>query len=338
MILFDTTLRDGGNVVGHGFDRGLTLGIINGLTANGIKDIEFGNSKGLGAYEKLGAVNAPSDGEYLDMAVPFADSANLGMFVLAKLTDDESVKRAADAGLKFLRVGANAGDGAGSIGAVESVKKAGLVCRYSLMKGYILSAEELAEEAKMLEDAGVDRITIMDSAGTMYPREAAEYVRVMKERVGIPVGFHGHSNLGLSQASAIAAAEAGADEIDCGLLGMARSAGNCATELAAATLKKLGYLPEVNLFGLLDYLDNELIPQMRAYDYRPAVTPAELILGLSGCHSSFLPLFRRIAEEYGVSLYRLICEASAVDRKAPSEQLIRDCAAFVTVDSSNTRF
>lgn len=39
------------------------------------------------------------------------------------------------------------------------------------------------------------------------------------------------------------AAKAGADEIDCGLLGMVRSAGNCSTELAAATLKKAGYLP-----------------------------------------------------------------------------------------------
>ncbi len=87
----------------------------------------------------------------------------------------------------------------------------------------------------MLQDAGVDRITIMDSAGTMFPEQAADYVKALKDAVTIPVGFHGHSNLGLSQANALAAAAAGADEIDCGLLGMARSAGNCATELAAAT-------------------------------------------------------------------------------------------------------
>lgn len=72
--------------------------------------------------------------------------------------------------------------------------------------------------------------------------------------MSIPVGFHGHSNLGLSQANALAAVAAGADEIDCGLLGMARSAGNCATELAAVTLKKEGYLPEVDIYKLLDYL------------------------------------------------------------------------------------
>lgn len=133
--------------------------------------------------------------------------------------------------------------------AVSLVKEAGLTCRYSLMKGYILSPAALAQEARMLQDAGVDRITIMDSAGTMFPEQAADYVKALKDAVTIPVGFHGHSNLGLSQANALAAAAAGADEIDCGLLGMARSAGNCATELAAATLQRAGYLPDVDLYG-----------------------------------------------------------------------------------------
>lgn len=146
------------------------------------------------------------------------------MFLLAKLADRELVRRAADAGLHFLRVGANAGDGAGSVQAISLVKEAGLTCRYSLMKGYILSPAALAQEARMLQDAGVDRITIMDSAGTMFPEQAADYVKALKDAVTIPVGFHGHSNLGLSQANALAAAAAGADEIDCGLLGMARSA------------------------------------------------------------------------------------------------------------------
>ena len=128
---------------------------------------------------------------------------------------------------------------------------------------------------------------------------------------------------------ALAAAEAGADEIDCGLLGMARSAGNCATELAAATLKREGYLPDVDLYGLLDYLDAELIPAMKAYDYHVAVDPTALMLGLSGCHSGFLPLFKKVAAEEGVSLLKLIAEVSAVDRKAPSEELIRQKAAEI---------
>ncbi|MHA5219831.1 beta/alpha barrel domain-containing protein [Dysosmobacter sp. Phy] len=326
MNLFDNTLRDGGNVVGHGFSAELTISIVRGLLAAGIQDIELGNCKGMGAYEKLQATKALSDQEYLKILKPYVSQGRLGMFLMAKLADETLTRTAKDGGLTFLRVGANAGDGAGSVQAVELVKKAGLICRYSLMKAYVSTPEELAREAKMLQNAGVDMITIMDSAGTMFPQEAVSYVKALKAAVTIPVGFHGHSNLGLSQANALAAVAAGADEIDCGLLGMARSAGNCATELAAATLKKEGYLQDVDLYGLLDYLDQELIPAMKPYGYHVAVTPTDLMLGLAGCHSNFLPMFRKVAEAENVSLHRLIADVSAVDRKNPSEELLREIA------------
>lgn len=326
MNLFDNTLRDGGNVVGHGFDEALTVSIVKNLLDCGIRDIEMGNCKGLGAYEQLGAVQAPSDDQYLAIVQPYLSKGRIGMFMLARCAQADIVEKAAGAGLSFLRVGANAGEGAGSLRAVELVKKAGLTCRYSLMKAYISAPRELADEAAMLADAGVDKITIMDSAGTMFPRDAGEYVSRLKERVSIPVGFHGHSNLGLSQANALAAAAAGADEIDCGLLGMARSAGNCATELAAAALQKEGYDLGVDLFKLLDYLDNELIPAMRAYDYRAAVGPTDAVLGLAGCHSSFMSMFQTVAAETDVSLRRLIAAVSAINQRNPSEELLRKTA------------
>lgn len=194
------------------------------------------------------------------------------------------------------------------------------------MKAYISTAEELADEAAMLAAEGVDRITIMDSAGTMFPDEVSAYVTAMRKKVSIPVGFHGHSNLGLSQANALAAVAAGAEEVDCGLLGMARSAGNCSTEVAAATFLREGLLGDVDFYGLLSYLDNELIPAMQPYGYRPAVLPEDLILGLSGCHSSFLKLFHQIAQEESVPVYQLIVEVSKTDRKAPGEELIRRTA------------
>lgn len=327
MNLFDNTLRDGGNVVGHGFDRELTLSIVNGLLGAGIRDIELGNCKGLGAYELNGATKACTDEEYLDMLQPLLPQGRIGMFLLASNGAKAPVEMAAERGLNFLRVGANAGDGKGSIASVERVKKAGLICRYSLMKAYVSTPDELSAEAKMLQDAGVDKITIMDSAGTMFPADATAYVTALKSAVSIPVGFHGHSNLGLSQANALAAVAAGADEIDCGVLGMARSAGNCATELAAATLKKEGYLPEVDLYKLLDYLERELIPAMAPYGYHVAVNPTDLMLGLAGCHSNYLPMFRKVAEEEHVALRRLIAEVSAVNRKNPDEALLRSVAA-----------
>ncbi len=325
MRLFDCTLRDGANVVGNGFSKELTVSMVKALLDCGIDQIELGNAKGIGSYEN-GAEAPLTDLGYMQAVAPFAGKGKLGMFLLASLATEERVNMAAENGLHFLRVGAAAGDGKGSLPAVKLVKAAGLYCRYSLMKAYICTPEALAEEARLLEDAGVDSITIMDSAGTMLPEETAAYVKAMKEKVSISVGFHGHSNLGMAQANALAAVDAGAEEIDCGLLGMARSAGNCATELAVASFQRQGMLETVDFYRLLDYLDKDLIPAMTAHGYQPAVKPLDLILGLSGCHSSFVGLFEQAAKDTGVSLYRLIVEVSKKDRKKPDAVLIRETA------------
>jgi len=50
------------------------------------------------------------------------------------------------------------------------------------------------------------------------------------------------------------------------------------------------------------------------------------MLGLAGCHSNFLPMFRKVAEEEGVSLLKLIADVSAIDRKNPPESLLREVA------------
>lgn len=49
--------------------------------------------------------------------------------------------------------------------------------------------------------------------------------------------------------------------------------------------------------------------------------------GLSGCHSSLLKLFHQVAQEENVSLYQLIVKVSEIDRKAPTEALLRQVAA-----------
>ena len=95
--LFDNTLRDGGNVVGHGFPISLTQSIIGALLEAGIPDIECGNCKGLGAYAKADAKQAPSDEEYFEAVQPYLSRGRIGMFMLAKLADKELVRGAADA-------------------------------------------------------------------------------------------------------------------------------------------------------------------------------------------------------------------------------------------------
>ena len=78
---------------------------------------------------------------------------------------------------------------------------------------------------------------------------------------------------------------------------------------------------------MLHFLDERLMPAMEPFGYHNPVPPLDLIYGISGCHSSFVKRFRDIAAETGVDLYRLIVETSVIDKKAPSEDLIRKVAA-----------
>ena len=324
--LMDCTLRDGANVVGKGFPADLTLLMLRGLIENGIKLIEFGNAGGIGAYA-LGNIAPLNDLEYLELAKPFVHRAELGMFLNAKRYREENVALAAGYGLKFLRIGAEPGMAELSLPIIREVKKQGLQAEYSLMKAYLASPAEAAAECRRLEEAGLDALTVMDSAGCMMPDEVAAFFDALTAALHIPVLFHGHSNLGLAPANALTALEHGAAGVDCGLLGMARSAGNIPTELMTALLQQRGELPGVDFYGLMRFLDEELVPAMKPHGFQPALMPMDLILGLSGAHSSFLGTFRKVAAEEGVNPMRLIVETSRLNRRNPSEEQMRQAAA-----------
>lgn len=150
----------------------------------------------------------------------------------------------------------------------------------------------------------------------------------MKKAVNIPIAFHCHNNLALSAANALAAYRAGADILDGGLMGMARSAGNLPTEAGIALLHRYGEAQHVDLYSLLEYIAEDLEPQMKErYDYHNPLTPFDLVLGITGLHSSKGKLFKQVAKETGVNLYQLMVLVGKIDRKNPSEELIRKEAA-----------
>lgn len=327
VALMDCTLRDGANVVGKGFSAEMTDMILEGLISCKVPIIEFGNAGGIGAYEVVGFTDAETDQTYLDIAKKYLNrGTKLGMFLNAARYREKNIIMAKEGGLDFLRVGADAGDANIAIGAVKRIKSEGLEAFYSIMKAYILTPDQLAEEGKKLENAGLDEITIMDSAGTMLPDQVAAYTEKLTKVVSIPVAFHCHNNLGLSAANALAAYENGAAILDCGLMGMARSAGNLATEICVALMRRYGQMQEIDLYGMLNFIEQRLEPAMKTYHYHNPVAPLDLVLGLSGCHSSFVKKFKTAAQKEQVNLFHLINEVSAVDRKNPSDELIADIA------------
>ena len=89
--------------------------------------------------------------------------------------------------------------------------------------------------------AGATTINIPDTVGYTAPRESADLIRMLLERVpgadDIVFATHCHNDLGMATANALAAVEAGARQIECTINGLGERAGNTALEEVVMALK-----------------------------------------------------------------------------------------------------
>jgi 2-isopropylmalate synthase len=89
--------------------------------------------------------------------------------------------------------------------------------------------------------AGATTINIPDTVGYTAPRESADLIRMLLERVpgadDVIFATHCHNDLGMATANSLAAVEAGARQIECTINGLGERAGNTALEEVVMALK-----------------------------------------------------------------------------------------------------
>jgi len=89
--------------------------------------------------------------------------------------------------------------------------------------------------------AGATTINIPDTVGYSAPRESAEIIRMLIERVPgadeVVFATHCHNDLGMATANALAAVDAGARQIECTINGLGERAGNTALEEVVMAIK-----------------------------------------------------------------------------------------------------
>lgn len=319
--ILDCTLRDGSHAVGHSFTARDTRLIVAGLVKAGIQVIEIGKSSGLGSNKG----NVP-DEDFLDAVTPFMGKAEIGMFYRPEFYEAEKLDMAAEKGIGFLRVGTDAGKASSSESVIPKIRQRGIKVRFSLMKAHALTPEALAEEARKAESYGAQVVTIMDSTGTFLPEQVKFYVSALVDAVDIPVGFHGHNNLGLAIANALAALDVGASSLDGSLTGLARSAGNAPTEMLCAVLGRLGIPIKADLSELLRFIDtgfSGIVPETKG------VPPLDLVFGIAGFHSRDITTVRKVSEETGADLYELILAVARLGNGEIDEKLTREAAASI---------
>jgi pyruvate carboxylase len=106
--------------------------------------------------------------------------------------------------------------------AMDAVVETGAICEGTICyTGDILDPDRAkyslnyyVQMGNDLKNAGAHILGLKDMAGLLKPAAARVLVQALKSEVGLPIHFHTHDTSGISAATVLAAAEAGADAVD----------------------------------------------------------------------------------------------------------------------------
>ena len=109
--------------------------------------------------------------------------------------------------------------------AVEYAKDHGLKVRYTPEDAVRTDYASLIKVSKAVIEAGVDRISIADTVGSMTPRRMYNLIKKLHSDIKVKLNVHCHNDLGLATANALAAYEAGVTMIDVSVNGLGERVG-----------------------------------------------------------------------------------------------------------------
>jgi 4-hydroxy-2-oxovalerate aldolase len=328
--ILECTLRDGSYVINFQFTAADTALIGGALEEVGFDLIEVGHGIGLGASEKGMGVAAETDEGYLRAAAEGIKRADWGMFCIPGIATLDHVAKAADFGMKFIRIGTNVNEAELAKPFVELSLKRGMKTYVNFMKSYACEPDEFAAIAEQAEGYGAQVVYIVDSAGGMFPDDIRRYVEAVRRRTNVALGFHGHNNLGMGVANALAAAEIGVEIVDTSLQGFGRSSGNTVTEQFVCALERRGLSLGLDPLKIMDVGERFIVPLITERGQNSVDT----VSGYAQFHSSYMGVIREFASKYRIDPRRLIIALCAVDKVNAPRPLVEELAAKLAAEAA----
>lgn len=167
---------------------------------------------------------------------------------------DKFVETAANNGVDVFRIFDACNDPRNLDRATKAAKKTGkhvqMAISYATTPYH--TKEVYADLAKTYADFGADSICIKDMSGLLKPYEAYDLVKAIKAKCDLPVEIHSHATTGLSVATLLKAAEAGADVLDTAISAMAMGTSHSPTETVVEMLKGTEFDTELDIGALLE--------------------------------------------------------------------------------------
>ena len=325
ILISDPTLRDGSHAIRHKLTAHQIAGYVRMADAANIPIIEIGHGNGLGASSLQLGESDLSDEQMFAIARANINNSRLGIHVIPGFaTIARDLEPALEQGVDVVRVASHCTEADITERHISFSRKKGKETYGVLMMSHMATKEILVDEARKMEAYGAEGVILMDSAGAYIPSEVERNVSELVNKLGIPIGFHAHNNLGLSIANSLAAVASGATILDGTIKGFGAGAGNAQLETLVAVLDKYGYSTGIDFYRLLDAAD--FAQTVFPADLLPGVESTSVVSGIAGVFSGFAIPVKRVAVEYAVDPRDIFMELGRRKVVGGQEDLIVEVA------------
>ncbi|BDG07169.1 4-hydroxy-2-oxovalerate aldolase [Anaeromyxobacter paludicola] len=325
ILISDPSLRDGNHAVSHQLTAAQVAAYCAAADQAGIPIVEVGHGNGVGASSLQLGESACPDAEMLRVAREHLKRAKLGIHVIPGFaTIERDLVPAIDAGVDLVRVASHCTEADITERHIGYARQRGRAVYGVLMMSHMAPVPVLVEEARKMQSYGAEALVFMDSSGHYLPEDVTERVEALRAGLSIPVGFHGHNNLGMAVANSIAAVRAGATILDGCARGFGAGAGNTQLEVLVAVLHRLGFETGIDLYKLLDAAD---LAEKQLMKVVPTISSTSIVSGLSGVFSAFSKPVDRAAKQFGVDPRDVFFELGRRRVVAGQEDLIIEVAS-----------
>ena len=321
----DSTLRDGSHAMSHQFTEAQVRGVVHALDAAGVQVIEVSHGDGLGGSSFNYGFSRVDEMQLIRAAVEETTQAKIAVLMLPGLGTVHHLKQARAAGASVARIATHCTEADTSLQHFGAARALGMETVGFLMLSHRASPQTLAQQARIMVDAGAQCVYVVDSAGALVLETAQERIRAVIDEIGheAQVGFHGHQNLSMGVANSVLAFQAGARQIDGALCALGAGAGNSPTEVLAATFERMGIRTGIDLGEVLSAAEDVVRPFIPRL---PWMDRASITQGYAGVYSSFLLHAERAADRYGVPAHAILQRVGEYGYVGGQEDMIIDIA------------